>query len=64
MTDLELIDLLKSDTPLNRARQQFSFGCGRIEQAQSQRTPLGPIDVRRMEFEVVRKIAKELGIEI
>jgi len=55
-TDDEVMDLLRNDTPLNRARREFSSASGRIEQAGLQRTPLSPIDIRRMEFEAVEKI--------
>jgi hypothetical protein len=53
MTDEEVLAELRSDTPLNRARRQFSSWSARIEQASQQRKPIGPIEMRRMEFEVV-----------
>ena len=56
MTDDEVMAELKSDSKINRARREFSSACGRIEQAGQQRTPLGPIHMRRMEFEAVMKI--------
>jgi hypothetical protein len=55
-TDEEVMELLKGNSSLNRARQQFSSGCGRIDQAGHQRQPLCPIEMRRMEFEAVEKI--------
>lgn len=64
MTDQEVIAALRADTPLNRARQVFSGECGRIEQAGMQRRPAGPIEIRRMEFEAVRKITAALGVEL
>ena len=36
----------------------------RFEQACAQRTPLGSIELRRMEFEAVRRIADALGVKI
>jgi hypothetical protein len=33
-----------------------------VEQACSQRTPLTAIELRRLEFEIVRKIAKTFGV--
>ncbi len=64
MTDKEVMEALRSETPLNAARAVFSGECGRIEQAGMQRRPAGPIEIRRMEFEAVRKIAKALGVEV
>jgi hypothetical protein len=56
MTDDEVIAELRSDSPLNKARQQFSSWSARIEQKGQQRRPLTPIEMRRMEFEAVQAI--------
>jgi hypothetical protein len=64
MTDEELIAELRSTSVLNRARRQFSNWSAKIEQAQAQRRPISPIEMRRMEFEAVRAIANELGVKI
>jgi hypothetical protein len=64
MTDTEVMEELRSDSPLNRARRAFSSACGRIEQSGQQRRPAGPVEIRRMEFEAVRAIAAELGVTI
>jgi len=64
MTDQDVIDAMHSDTQLNRARQIFSGACAAIEQAAAQRRPAGPIEIRRMEFEAVRKIAEALGVQL
>lgn len=56
LSDEGVIQLLQSDSPLNKARKEFSHGAARIEQAGQQRTPLSPVEMRRMEFEVVEKI--------
>lgn len=64
MTDAEVLEAMRADTSLNRARRVFSGECGRIEQAEMQRRPASPIEIRRMEFEAVRKIAAALGIEL
>jgi hypothetical protein len=61
MTDQEVMEALRSDTPFNRARREFSAACGRIEQAGQQRSALSPIEMRRMEFEAVRKIEAALN---
>ena len=59
-TDAEVMEALRNDTPLNRARRVFSSFCARIEQAGAQRKPLDPIEWRRMEFEAVAQIAAAL----
>lgn len=64
MTDAEVMAELRSDTPLNRARAAFSHAWAGLEQAGMQRKPPGAIEVRRMEFEAVQKIAAALGVAI
>lgn len=59
-TDAEVVEALKVDTPLNRARRAFSSCSAQIDQACRQRRPLDPIAWRRMEFEAVAKIAAAL----
>ena len=59
-TDAEVMEALRIDTPLNRARRVFSSFCARIEQACHQRKPLDPIEWRRMEFEAVVQIVAAL----
>ena len=56
MTDEEVIAELRSDSPLNKARQQFRSWSVRIEWEGQQRRPLSPIEMRRMEFEAVQAI--------
>lgn len=62
MTDEELFKELGSTSPLNKARKRFNSWSAKIEQAQLQREPLSPIRLRKMEFEAVKAIAKELGV--
>jgi hypothetical protein len=64
MTDDEVIKEMQSTSALNHARRQFSNWSGKIEQAGAQRKPLSPIDMRRMEFDAVCAIAKELGVTL
>ena len=64
MTDQEVMAELRSDSPLNRARAAFSGAAARIEQAAMQRRPPGAIEVRRMEFEAVRKIIAAAGLSL
>lgn len=59
-TDAEVMAELSSSSPLNKARQVFSSWCGKIDQAGSQRRPLSPIELRRMELEAVEAIAAAL----
>lgn len=56
LTDQQVMDLLRSDGPYQRARKAFSAAAARIEQASQQRTPLGSIELRRLEFEAVDAI--------
>lgn len=58
-----MAELLNQTSPLNKARQQFSFGWARIEQACAQRKPPSSIEIRHMEFEVVIKILKAFGVD-
>lgn len=60
-TMAEVMAELGTDTPLNRARKVFSSWCAKIEQAGQQREPLSPVEMRRMEFEAVEAIGRELG---
>jgi hypothetical protein len=60
-TQQEIIDELRGETPLNRARRAFSSWSARIDQASKQRTPLDPIEWRRMEFVAVAAIAEALA---
>lgn len=60
-TDDEVMALLRSADPLNKARMVFSSWSAKIEQAGQQREPLTPIEMRRLEFEAVEKIASMLA---
>lgn len=56
-TDGEVMQLLRGDSALNKARQIFSSECAKIEQAAQQSRALSATEMRRMEFEAVEKIA-------
>ena len=56
MTNEEILSELNSDSTLNRVRKLFSSWCAKIEQASMQRTPLTPIEMRRMEFAAAQAI--------
>ena len=62
-TDQEVINEITSPSLLNKARQKFSFWSGRIDQAQRQRVPLSPVELRRMELQAVEDIAATLGVK-
>jgi hypothetical protein len=62
MTDAQVMDELRSNSLLDQARKIFSGTSAAIQQAQLQRRPPTAIEVRRMEFEAVRKIAAVFGV--
>ncbi len=64
MTDAEVMAALNSDTPLNRARRVFSGEVGRLEQATTQYHTPTPVEWKRMEFNAVKRIAAEIGVEL
>lgn len=64
MTVEEIMAEMNTTSALNRARRQFSNWSAKIEQAGQQRKPLTAIEMRRMEFEAVQAIARELGVEL
>lgn len=51
LNDNEVMELLRGDSILNKARQVFSSYSAMIEQSRE-----GPIEIRRLEFEAVQKI--------
>jgi hypothetical protein len=61
-TDTEVLAAMKTESPLNRARQAFLSYAAKIEQANAQRTPPTIFEVRLMEFEAVFAIAAALGV--
>jgi len=61
-TDAEILETMKLDTPLGRARLAFSSHAAKIEQACGQRTAPTIFELRLMEFEAVVAIAKALGV--
>ncbi len=56
LTDREILDAMRADTPVNRVRTIFSHEYARLEQSGMQRRPPGPIEYRRMEFEAAEKL--------
>lgn len=64
LTDEQVMVLLKSDAPINRARGEFAAACGIIDQAGYRPGGLPPIEMRRLEFEAIMKIVATLGVEL
>jgi hypothetical protein len=58
-TDQQVVQEMQTQSRLNLARRAFSNWSAKIDQAQRQRKPLGPIEMRRMEFEAVEAIVAE-----
>lgn len=64
MSNEEVMTYLRGDSLLNRVRAAFSSEWATMEQASMQRRPPTPIEVRRMEFEAVQRIAAVLGVTL
>jgi hypothetical protein len=58
ITNEQVVAALREETPLNKARRQFSNWSAKIEQAGMQRKPPTPIEMRRMEFEAAKAIVE------
>ena len=56
LTDEQILEEIRSDSPLNLARKQYSSEIGRLDQMSTQRKPLSPIELRREEFMSVVRI--------
>jgi hypothetical protein len=56
LTDDELLDLIRSDTPLAKARARFSHWFATIEQMEGQAKLPSILDIRRVEIEAVEDI--------
>lgn len=56
LTDREILEAMRADTPINRVRMLFGREFARIDTAFRQRTALSPIEYRRMEFEAAEKL--------
>lgn len=64
MTDEEVVAELLRDSKLNRARRVYAASIARLEHAMMQRRRPGPIEMRRMEFEIVKQIAEVLEAKL
>jgi hypothetical protein len=61
MTGQEIIAVMQTDTRLARVRRAMVQGMTAIEQAQAQRNPPSPIEVRRMELQLANRICDMFG---
>lgn len=61
LSDREILDAMRADTPVNRVRQIFSNEVATFEQALQQRVVPTPIEYRRMEFEAAEKLISASG---
>lgn len=64
LTDKEVVDLMNYPCAIALARREFCSAVGKIDQAMAQRNPPTPIELRRMEFDAVRRIALAFGIAV
>lgn len=65
MTDKDVMALLMGNSALNKARAVFASEVARIDRAGMRPCDRpSPIEMRRMEFEAVKKIALELGVKL
>ena len=62
LTDQEVLALLRSDTPIEKARKVFAGYVGRFEQEDFQHPERPLIDKKREEFEAIAKIIQVAGI--
>lgn len=62
MTDEEIVALTQGDSLLERARKEFRAQCDKLEKVDADGAR--PLNVHRMEFDAVRKIASILGVEL
>jgi len=62
--DATVMRTLEAGTAMSHARRLFSSHAARIEQEGQQRTPRGPIALRRSEFQAVYEIAQALGVAL
>lgn len=60
MSDADVIRELTSTSPLNEARRILSAHCGYM----SQREMINPIEMRKLEFEVIQKIQRILNSNV
>lgn len=64
VTNEEILAEMKSGSLLNKARAAFSDAWAELDQAGMQRVKPTIFDIRQMEFDAVKRIAKVLGVEL
>lgn len=64
-TDQQVIDMLQDrENPLSKARAKFYHNAAKLEQADEQQKPPGPIKRRRMEFQAAIEILQAYGVTL
>lgn len=61
MSNEEVLTELRSTSTLNRARIALVEGMAEMEQGMLQRKPIGPVEMRRLEFQIIQRIQKILN---
>lgn len=64
MTDKEVLDETRRNSNLNIARIMLCAFCEKIEREHLKQHPMSGLEMRRVEFDAVRKIAAVLGVKI
>jgi hypothetical protein len=64
LTITEVVQEMRSGSPLAKARSVLEIAMATIEQGMAQRKPLTVCEVRNIEFEAVRKIAANFGVDV
>ncbi|MCV9964458.1 hypothetical protein OIU34_21445 [Pararhizobium sp. BT-229] len=64
LTPKEVVDEMKSGSPLAQARSVLGEAMAEIETGLRHRRPFSTIEVRNVEFDAVIRIAEILGVEL
>lgn len=62
LSDTQVVDLLKSEVPWNRARRAFAISIAKLSAMEVEK--LSPLELRRWEFIEVAEIARQLGVMV
>ncbi len=64
MSDEDVIAEMQSESLLNQVRRAIASDNAKIAQLQAQRSPIGIMEIRRLEFETARRVAEILGLNL
>ncbi len=64
MSNGDLLQAMRADTPLARVRAVFAENYAEIEQREMQRERLTPIERRRMEMQAANRILELFGVAL